>query len=65
VEGEADVIKDKAAFKAHWKPDMDGWFKDGIDTKGVVMIKVSATRVHYWDGEDEGEVKLSGGKRRH
>ncbi|MCV9962468.1 pyridoxamine 5'-phosphate oxidase family protein [Pararhizobium sp. BT-229] len=65
VEGEADVIKDKAAFKSHWKPDMDDWFKDGIDTKGVVMIKVSATRVHYWDGEDEGEVKLPGGKRRH
>ena len=63
VEGEADVIKDKEAFKEHWTPDLDDWFKDGIDTKGVVMIKVSAVRAHYWDGEDEGEVKLPSGKR--
>ncbi|HTO33887.1 MAG TPA: pyridoxamine 5'-phosphate oxidase family protein [Pararhizobium sp.] len=63
VEGEADVIKDKAAFKEHWTPDLDDWFKDGIDTKGMVMIKVSAVRAHYWDGEDEGEVKLPSGKR--
>lgn len=57
--------KDKAVFKEHWTKDLDGWFKDGIDTKGVVLIKVSAVRVHYWDGEDEGEVKLPGAKRRH
>ena len=25
----------------------------------LVMIHVHATRVHYWDGEDEGEVKLA------
>ncbi|MBP1858099.1 pyridoxamine 5'-phosphate oxidase family protein [Rhizobium herbae] len=64
VEGEADVIKDKEAFKERWTPDLGDWFKDGIDTKGMVMIKVSAVRAHYWDGEDEGEVKLTG-KRRH
>ena len=65
VEGEADLIKDKAAFKEHWTKDLDDWFKDGVDTEGLVLIKVSATRVHYWDGEDEGEVKLDGAKRRH
>lgn len=65
VEGEADLIKDKAIFKKHWTPDLDDWFKDGIDTKGMVMIKVSATRAHYWDGEDEGEVKLKDAKRAH
>lgn len=63
VEGEADVIKDKAEFKEHWTPDLDDWFKDGIDTKGVVMIKISAKRAHYWDGEEEGEVKLPASKR--
>ena len=64
VEGQAEVIKDKSAFKGHWTPDLDQWFEDGIDTKGVVMIKVSATRLHYWDGEDEGEVKLSSKRRK-
>jgi general stress protein 26 len=64
VEGQAEVIKDKAEFKDHWTPDLDRWFEDGIDTKGVVMIKISATRLHYWDGEEEGEVKLSAKRRK-
>lgn len=58
VEGDAEVIRDKTAFEEHWNPDLDQWFEDGIDTPGVVMLKVSATRVHYWDGEESGEVGL-------
>ncbi len=58
VEGTAHLIRDKASFAEHWTSDLDAWFKDGLDTPGLVMIKVSADRVHYWDGEDEGEVRL-------
>ena len=56
VEGEAELIREKSEFKAHWTPELDHWFKDGIDTPGVTMIKVRALRVHYWDGEDQGEL---------
>ena len=59
VEGHAELIRDKAAFAEHWNDDLDYWFEDGIDTPGVVMIKVHATRIHYWEGKDEGEVPLS------
>ncbi len=58
VEGKADLIRDKDAFREHWSADIDKWFADGIDTEGLVMIKVVAERAHYWDGEDEGEVTL-------
>ena len=58
VQGDAKLIKDKEKFKEHWDPDLDQWFEDGIDTKGLVMIEVKASRIHYWDGEDEGEVTL-------
>ena len=56
VEGKAELIHDKAQFAAHWTSDLDRWFEDGIHTAGLVMIKVRADRVHYWDGEDEGEI---------
>ncbi|QBX34308.1 pyridoxamine 5'-phosphate oxidase [Paracoccus liaowanqingii] len=59
VEGEASIIRDKAAFADHWSADIDRWFPDGIDTPGMALVKVHAVRVHYWDGEEEGEVEPS------
>ncbi len=62
IEGQAELIRDKGEFAKHWSPDIDTWFEDGIDTKGLVMIKVHAERAHYWDGEEDGEIML---KSRH
>ena len=58
VEGEAKLIRDKDAFREHWNPDLERWFSDGVDTPGLVLIEVAARRIHYWEGEEEGEVKL-------
>lgn len=58
VEGNAELIQDKARFAEHWTKDLDRWFEQGIDTPGLTLIKVHAERVHYWDGQDEGEIKL-------
>jgi len=58
VEGKAELIRDKNRFEAHWTKDLDRWFSQGVDTPGLVLIKVHADRVHYWDGEDEGEVTV-------
>jgi general stress protein 26 len=59
IEGRAQLIQDKSRFAEHWTKDLDKWFKDGIDTRGLVMVKVSAERLHYWDGFDEGELRLA------
>ena len=58
IAGKADLIRDKAHMNEHWTKDLDVWFKQGIDTPGVVMIHVKAERIKYWQGEDEGEVKV-------
>jgi len=58
VEGEAALVRDKARFAQHWDKNLDRWFAQGIDTPGLVMIEVAAKRIHYWDGEDEGEVRV-------
>ena len=59
VEGEARVVRDKARFAEHWDASLDRWFEQGVDTPGLALIEVEARRIHYWDGEDEGEVRLS------
>jgi len=58
VEGRAELIQDKAKFAEHWTKDLDAWFKQGIDTPGLTLIKVAAERLHYWDGYDSGEIAL-------
>lgn len=58
VEGEATLIRDTAAFEDHWTKDLDRYFPQGIATPGVVMLKVHARRIRYWDGGDEGEIRI-------
>ncbi len=58
VEGQAQIIRDKQAMREHWTPDLDRWFEQGVDTPGVVMVKVHANRVHYWDGMDHAEIVI-------
>lgn len=58
IEGKGELIRDKSAFAAHWTDGLERWWPDGVDTPGLVLIKVHATRAHYWDGEDEDEAAL-------
>ncbi len=59
VEGRASLIRDKGQFAEHWTKGLERWWPDGIDTPGLVLIHVGGERLHYWDGEDEGEIILS------
>jgi general stress protein 26 len=59
VEGFAELIRDKGSFADHWTKDLDTYFKRGVDTPDLVLIKVSAERMHYWDGGEEGEIVVT------
>jgi general stress protein 26 len=58
IEGQAELIQDKDRFADHWTKDLDAWFKEGIDTPGLTLLKVVAQRLHYWDGYEEGEIAV-------
>jgi general stress protein 26 len=58
IEGKATMIEDKAQFGEHWTSELDRWFPDGVDTEGLTLIKVHADQIHYWDGEDNGTIKV-------
>lgn len=58
VEGPAELIRDKAVLAQHWTSDLDKWFDKGIDTPGLVLLKVRATRVKLWERHNEQELVL-------
>jgi general stress protein 26 len=59
INGRASIIKDKAAFEEHWVEDLEYWFESGVDTLGLVLIKVHAVRIEYWDGEDNEVITVA------
>ena len=58
VEGKAKIVRDKAEFEKHWTDGLERWFEDGVDTDGMVMLHVSATRAAYWDGDKEADFDI-------
>jgi len=60
IDGEALVIRDKSQFERHWVRDLDRWFPDGVDTAGIVLIKISAKAIEDWDGEEYGRLSMAG-----
>lgn len=59
IVGTASLIRHKPTLQQHWVPSLNQWFPQGIDTPGVVLVRVQASRIKYWHGEDEGELHLS------
>ena len=53
VEGTAQVVEDDARKRKLWDKQLEAWFKDGPEDDNVVLLKVSAERIHAWaDGEE-------------
>jgi general stress protein 26 len=53
IEGTAQVVEDDARKRELWDKQLEMWFKDGPDDDNVVLVKVSADRIHAWaDGKE-------------
>jgi general stress protein 26 len=40
-----------------WIDELSMWFPEGLTTPGICLIKVTASRIKFWDKEEEGEYK--------
>lgn len=58
IEGRTEIITDKATLAEHWTKELERWWPQGPETPGVALLKVRAERIHYWAGEDEGEIPV-------
>lgn len=59
VTGTAVLHRDKELMAEHWDPDIDRWFREGVDTPGLVLIEVSSEAIRYWSFEDgDGTIEV-------
>ncbi|MDM9625200.1 pyridoxamine 5'-phosphate oxidase family protein [Rhizobium sp. S152] len=58
IQGKASIVREETAFEEHWVIGLERWFPEGVDTSGLVLIKVTASSIYYWDGEENGEVNV-------
>lgn len=58
ISGTASIIRERAKLEKHWTKDIEKWFEQGLDTPGIVLIRVEAQHIQYWNGHEEGEISL-------
>lgn len=49
VKGKASFVDDRDKKKEFWSPFVKAWFPDGVDDPKLILIKVEADEVEYWD----------------
>ena len=49
VNGEAEIILDKAKIDELWTPIAKIWFKEGKNDPNISVIKVTPNNAYYWD----------------
>ena len=58
IQGQGKLIRDRETHEKHWVPDLEKWFAEGLDTEGLILIELQPDRIAWWEGRDEGELKL-------
>lgn len=56
----ASEVFDRARMKELWTPFLKNWYKDGIDTPDIVLLKLEMQHVEYWDSPNSPVVKAVG-----
>ncbi|KQZ82226.1 pyridoxamine 5-phosphate oxidase [Microbacterium sp. Root166] len=49
VAGRARVVHDHAKMKDLYTPDLDIWFENGLETPGIVLLRVTPVECEFWE----------------
>ena len=56
----ATEVHDKDKMKELWNPSLKAWFKDELETPGIVLLKLQPEQAEYWDSPDSAVVRIIG-----
>jgi general stress protein 26 len=60
VSGKARLVRDRAKIEELWSPAYKAWFPDGLDDPQLALLKVTAEKAEYWDGQTSAVAHLVG-----
>lgn len=60
VSGKARLVRDRQKIEELWSPVYKGWFPKGLDDPDLALLKVTAEKAEYWDGESSTVAYLAG-----
>jgi general stress protein 26 len=63
IAGTAEVVIDREKAEELWSAPLKVWFPDGVETPGLVLLKVHADSAEYWSGPSSKVVQLLGAVR--
>jgi len=58
VNGEAEIMFDKAKIEELWTPVAKIWFEQGKDDPDISVIKVTPNTAYYWDTDGNRMINL-------
>lgn len=63
VGGRASVVRDRARMEELYSPSLDVWFEDGLDTPGIVLLRVTPVVTEFWEPA-KGRIAMAAGMLR-
>lgn len=52
IQGTSAAVKDRKKMEELYTPALKGWFPEGLDEPGIVLLKVVPEQAHYWDATE-------------
>jgi general stress protein 26 len=63
IAGTAEVVEDQHKAADLWSAPLKTWFPDGVETPGLVLLKVHADSAEYWSSPSSKVLQLLGAVR--
>src|SRR6478735_11207562 len=60
VAGRAQVVRDAAKMKELYSPSLDIWFENGLETPGIVLLRVTPVECEFWEPR-HGKIVMAAG----
>jgi general stress protein 26 len=60
IEGEAHIVRDDARKTELWDDELSAWFSNGPNDDALILLNVSAHRIHAWMDGQEADIAVRG-----